>query len=148
MASNECIPYFDAGEDVTAEAEADVTGKRFVAISDPQDGPANMGLDTTASGGNLQVSHCAAGAKPFGVASYDAAAGHRLYVIRGQKIVPVKAGANITAGQEVAVGTNGQAIPFVPQALTGNAESLAGPYACGVAVDSAASGADCPVALY
>jgi hypothetical protein len=136
MAANECIPYFDAGEDISAEAEAAVTGKRFVDISDPQDGPANMGLDTTASGGLIQVSHAAAGGKVLGVASYDAAAGGRLYVIRGKKVLPVKAGANITAGNAVEVGTNGQAIP------------LASGIAVGIAVDSASSGADCPIALY
>lgn len=148
MAANECIPYFDSGEDISAEAEAAVTGKRFVAISDPQDGPANMGLDTTASGGLIRCSHAAAGTRPLGVASYDAGIGERFYVVRGKKVLPVKAGENITAGQEVSVGTDGQAIVHVPQALTGNAESIAGPYAVGVAVDSASSGADVPVALY
>jgi hypothetical protein len=136
MAANECIPYFDSGEDVTARAEAAVTGKRFVGISDPQDGPANMGLDSAASGGLVVCSHAAAGSKPLGVASYDAAINGRFYVIRGQKILPVRAGANITAGQEVEVGTDGQAIP------------LAAGIAAGRAVDSAASGADCPIALY
>lgn len=136
MAANECIPYYDSGEDITAEAEVAVTGKRFVDITDPQDGPANMGLDTAASGGNIQVSHATAAGKIIGVASYDAAAGARLYVVRGKKVVPVRAGANITAGQEVEVGTSGQAIP------------LASGKAVGIAVDSATSGADCPIALY
>ena len=137
MAANECIPYFDAGEDVSARAEAAVTGKRFVMISDPQDGSAAaMGLDSAASGGLVVCSHATAATKPFGVASYDAAINGRFYVIRGQKIVPVRAGANITAGQQVEVGTNGQAIP------------LASGIAVGVAVDSASSGADCPIALY
>lgn len=136
MAANECIPYFDAGEDVSVRAEAAVTGKRFVKVSDPQDGPANMGLDPAATGGRIVVSHCPAGEKPFGVASYDAAINGHLYAIRGQKIVPVTAGASITAGQQVEVGTNGQAIP------------LASGVAVGLAVDSAANGTDCPIALY
>lgn len=136
MAANECIPYYDAGEDVSARAEAAVTGKRFVSISDPQDGPANMGLDTAASGGLVVASHAAAGTRADGVASYDAAINGRFYIVRGKKVVPVKAGANITAGQEVEVGTSGQAIP------------LASGIAVGKAFDSAASGADCPIALY
>lgn len=133
---NECIAYFDAGEDITCRAEAAVTGKRFIAVSDPQDGPARMGLDTTASGGLIVVSHCGAGDKPLGVSSYDAGINERLYAIRGQKVVPVLAGDNITAGQEVESDANGKAIPLA----TGTP--------AGVAVDSASSGADCPIALY
>ena len=133
---NPCIPYFDSGGDISAEAEAAVNGCRFVNVSDPQDGPPRMGLDTTASGGRIKVSHATAAGAVLGVASYDAGIGAPLYVIRGTKVVPVRAAANITAGQEVEVGANGQATP------------LASGKAVGIAVDTIASGENGPIALY
>jgi len=135
---NPCIPYFDGGGDISAVAEAAVLGRRFVAVSDPQDGssPA-MGLDSTASGGRIKVSHAAAAAKPLGVASYDASIGAPLYVVRGHKVVDVRAGATgVNAGVEVEVGANGTAIP------------LASGKAVGVALDNIANGSDGPIALY
>lgn len=133
---NECIAFFDAGADITAKAEAAVTGKRFVQVSDPQDGPALMGLSSTADGSNIVVSHATAAGAILGVSSYDAGVGERLYVLRGKKVVPVKSAGPITAGQEVEVGANGQAV------------ALASGKAVGVAVDTCASGEDVPIALY
>ncbi len=133
---NACIAFFDEGADITAVAEAAVIGKRFVQISDPQDGPALMGLDTAASGGNIKVSHATAAGAVLGVASYDAGIGSRLYVIRGKKVVPVKTAGNLTAGVEVEVGANGQAVV------------LASGKAVGIALDTTTSGEDCPIALY
>jgi transketolase N-terminal domain/subunit len=51
-------------------------------------------------------------------------------------VVPVKSGANITAGVEVEVGTSGQAI------------TKASGIAVGIALNTVTSGADVPVALY
>jgi hypothetical protein len=133
---NECIAFFDAGADITATAEAAVSGKRFVVVSDPQPGPVLMGLSTTSEGSNIVVSHAAAGGPALGVSSYDAGVGKKLYVLRGKKVVPVKTGAAVSAGAEVQSDATGQAIP------------LAAGKALGMAVDDAASGADCPIALY
>lgn len=126
---NECIPLYDAGDDVPVHAEAAVTGCRFLAISDPQQGPVLAGLSPTSEGSNIVVSHCGAGAKAFGVSSYDSPAGDKLYAIRGNKLVPVLAGAAITAGQQVESDANGKAIPL----NTGKAN--------GMAVDDIANGA-------
>lgn len=134
---NECIPLYEPGAAISAKAEAAVTGKRFVDISDPKEGPVlGAGLSSTVEGQNIVCSHAAAGARALGVASYDAGVGERFYVIRGGHVVPVTAGANITAGQQVEVGTSGQAIP------------LASGIAVGKALDDAASGADALIALY
>lgn len=133
---NPCIPYYDSGGDITATAEAAVTGCRFVSPSDPQDGPARMGLDTTASGGRIKVSHATAGTVPLGVASYDAGIGAPLYVIRGGKTVPVTAGATgVNAGVVVEVGANGTAIPL----NTGRP--------AGIALDDIVNGEKGPIAL-
>src|SRR5262245_44709391 len=135
-AANECIPYYDVGEDVTATAEAAVTGCRFVSISDPWEGPPRAGLSTTTEGSNVRMSHAPAGTRADGVASYDAAAGKKFYCIRGNKVCPVQAGAAIANGAEVEVGTNGQAI------------TLASGKAVGKAWDDIASGEIGPIALY
>lgn len=111
----ECIPYKMPGADVTGEASAAVTGKRFVGIS------GNIKAD-----GSLTVAHAAAGTRAIGVAKYDAAIGAKVGVYRGARmVVPVTAGANITAGAAVEVGTNGQAIPLATGVAVGYAETAA-----------------------
>lgn len=145
---NECIAFFDAGDDITVHAEAAITGKRFIKISDPQQGPLQAGLSTTSEGSNIVCSPCGAGEKPFGVAAYDTPIGDKTYAVRGNKCVPVTAGAAITAGQPVTSDATGRAIPFVMPASSGNAETLAIPVICGVAVDDASgAGVDCPIVL-
>lgn len=146
---NPCIALFDEGADVTCQAEAAVTGCRFVKISDPAQGPALGGLSSTSEGSNLVVSHCGAGEKAFGVSSYDADAGSKLYAVRGHKIVPVLIGAGgVSAGQKVMSDANGKAVAYDPPALSGNAEDLPdGPHILGIAVDDAAADAKGFIAL-
>lgn len=131
---NECIPLYEPGRAITAEAEAAVTGKRFVDITDPMSsGP---GLSDTAEGGNIVCSHATAGGKAIGVSSYDAAIEGKFYVITGG-VVPVTADGAITAGQEVEVGTAGKA----------KTRAGTGTRAQGVAINSCADGEDCFVIL-
>lgn len=134
-AANECIPYYDDGDELTATCTAAVTGKRCVDISgDIESGP---GLSATTEGGNIQVAHATAAGTIIGVASYDAALGAKTTVLRGPGIVlPITAGASITAGEEVEVGANGTVIP------------LAAGIAVGKAFADAANGADAMIALY
>lgn len=135
MPANECMPYFEPGSRISARCSAAVTGKRFVAISgNIQSGP---GLSSTSEGGNLQVAHAGAGTKAFGVAGYDGASGELIPVLNGPgMVVPVTAGANIAAGAEVEVGSNGQAI------------TLASGKAVGMCLTAATNGADAMVRLY
>ena len=123
MPNNEAIAYFDPGDDLSAHVEASVTGRRFVAVSDPkQVGSAALANDTL--GGNIVVSPAGAGVRPLGVAAYDASAGYKVPVIRGHKVVPVEAGAAITAGAEVESDATGRAI------------TLATGKSCGIALNS------------
>lgn len=113
--ANECIPFKEPGVAVTARATAAVTGKRFVGIT------GNIGTD-----GALAVAHAPAGTRAIGVSKYDAASGALVGVIRGSRtVVPVTAGANIAAGAEVEVGTNGQAITKNTGVAVGYAETAA-----------------------
>jgi hypothetical protein len=126
MPVNECVAFYDAGEDVTCHVEAAVTGKKLVKISDPiQAGSA--GLSSTTTGGNPVVSPCGAGEQPFGVAAYDAAIGAKVPVIRGKKVLPLVSGAAITAGARVMSDSTGRVVTYVGTvdvAASGNAETL------------------------
>lgn len=125
MPANECNPFKLPGTDVTGQATAAITGKRFVGIS------GNILAD-----GSLSLAPAAAASRAVGVAKYDAAVGEKVGVYRGARmVVPVTAGAAITAGQAVEVGTLGQAIP------------LAAGIAVGYAETAAASGADARICL-
>lgn len=119
--SNDAIPFYFPGDEVTGKATAAVTGKRFVKVSGN-------------GAGNVAVAHADAGAAAFGVAGYDAAVDETLPVLRAG-IVPVTAAAALTAGQGVEVGASGQA-----------AAHSAG-VRVGTVVFDAAAGADAAVAL-
>lgn len=113
--ANECIPFKEPGADVTGQASAAVTGCRFLAIT------GNLQAD-----GSLTVAHATAAGRICGVSKYDAAQGKKVGIIRGSKmVVPVTAGANITAGSEVEVGTNGQAITKASGVAVGYVETAA-----------------------
>lgn len=123
--ANECIPYYEDAMRITAKAEAAVTGKRFVDITDP-----------VSTDGNVVVSHATAKGKAFGVSSHDAAEGKRFTVLRAPLIVPVTASGTIEPGEEVQVGATGKAIKFTDGR------------AVGVALAKATDGNDCKIALY
>lgn len=127
MALNECIPFYEDGDDITGSCSAAVTGKRCVKISG----------DRAAAGGTVQVAHADAAGRIFGVAGYDGAIGEFIRVIRGSKmVVPILAGAAINAFQEVEVGANGTVVP------------IAAGRAIGYAITGAANGADAQISLY
>lgn len=123
--ANECTPLFKPGRDVTVLTTTAVTGKTFVAVTG----------DPDARSGLIKAGTAAAGARPFGVAARNAPAGSQLLVIRSG-ILPVTAGAAITAGQEVEVDAGGRVIPLD----TGKS--------VGTAVKGAANGADALIALH
>lgn len=138
MAENVCMPFYETS-DITVQASAAVTGKRFVAPSANRTG--GPGLSTSATNVYV-VAHAAAAAKPAGVSVYDAPSGGLLGIIGTPgRIVPVTAGAAITAGQQVEVGTAGQAVPLaVAPATPGQA--------AGLAMTGAAIGAAAEIKLY
>lgn len=124
--ANECIPFKSPGGEITAQASAAVTGKRFVAIT------GNMQAD-----GSITVAHATAAGRIVGVSKYDAASGAKVGVIRASKlVVPVTAGGSIAAGAEVEVGSNGQAVTKSAGVAVGYVET------------AATSGQDARVVLY
>lgn len=124
MPKNVALPYFKHGKDVTGEVTgADVVGKKFVKY--------------VAGGrpGQPKISTAAAGEfASAGVAGHDQIVGGFVHTLLGG-IVPVTAGADITAGTRVEVGANGTAVP------------LAAGVAVGVAIANAATGADAAIRL-
>lgn len=132
LMANDLIPYKRPGEDFTAQVTAAVTGKRFVVISaNVTSGP---GLSNTAEGSNPRVAMANAN-HAIGVSKYDQpTVGGKVGVTRGG-IVPVEAGATVTAGQAVQADASGRAI------------TLAAGIKLGVAMSDATVGQDCMVAL-
>ncbi|TWS25358.1 DUF2190 family protein [Tsukamurella sputi] len=127
--NNECIPLYDDGDNITFKASVAVSGKRFVDI-------ANTGQDATS--GTFVAALPTAGGKTVGVAAYDAPAGNLFNAIRGRGVVvPVVAGAAVTAGAEVQVDATGAVIPLASGVAVGRAYTAA-----------TASGAECFVSLY
>jgi Uncharacterized conserved protein (DUF2190) len=125
--ANECIPLFRPGVDVTCQTSAAVQGKRFVNISANRD----------ATTGLFVVGPCAAAAKAFGVAAYDAPINSRVPVIRGTKsIVPVTAGGTIAFGAQVEVDASQRAV------------TLAGTVPVGRALEAGTVGNDILIELY
>lgn len=92
MATIPNVRVYAPGADITAEATATVTGRRFVRIS-----------GNRATGGNLSVAHATAAARAFGVARHDATTGELVSIARGG-VVKVTTGAVIAAGADVEVG--------------------------------------------
>lgn len=145
----ECIPYYEPGQQITFHAEAAVTGKRFVNISDPKQGPAGSGLSSTAEGQNIVCSHAAANGDAIGVAVHDVAIGKKGGALCTPGfVVPVTADGAISAGDLIMVGATGKAKTYDPPALSGNAEDLpTAPAIVGVALDDAADAADAMIKL-
>lgn len=136
MPANECIPFKEEAGSITAKATATITGKTFVKISGNRTGGGAAGLGTDLAN-VYQVAPCTAGAKALGVARYDCANGALVGVYTQPGIiVPVTAGATITAGQEIEVDAAGKAIPF------------AAGIKVGYAMTGAAAAADAEIKLY
>lgn len=120
------VSVYDPGKDISAEATAAVTVRRFVKIS-----------GNRTSGGNVAVAPAAAGDRPCGVAGHDAGVGELVRVVRGNsRVVKVTASGAIAAGAEVQVGANGTA-----------ATKAAG-IAVGYAITGAADATDAEISLY
>lgn len=132
MAANECIPFYEPGARITVEADAAVTGKRFVHVHATQQ-PGFAGLTTDLSGGNVVVRHASAHGMATGVSSHDIASGDKGTMITGG-VLPITADGAITYGQKLAVGANGKAKTAVAEDVV-----------VGLALASVSDGEDCPV---
>jgi hypothetical protein len=133
MPSNECIPYYDEGDELTVHAANALTGKRFARITGRQAGKRagtgiNAGLDTSGIGGNYLADVPVGAEKCHGVVQYDVAAGDKVTLLK-QKILPVTCGATVTTGSEVEVDSQGRVVNLaagkaVGQCLFGNTIGL------------------------
>jgi uncharacterized protein DUF2190 len=125
MPANECIPYYEDADRITAKCEAAVTGKRFVDVSDP-----------LSSDGNIVISPATAKGMALGVASHDAAIGARVTVLVKNMVVPVTASGTIEPGEEVQVAAGGKAVKWSDGRAVGRA------------LAKATDGQDCKILLY
>jgi hypothetical protein len=124
--ANENVGVYEPGRDITGQASAAVTGKRFLAIT-----------GNRSSDGNIAVAHATAAGRICGVSKYDAASGKKVGIVRGNsRVTFVTAGGALTAFQEVEVGANGTAV------------AKAAGVAVGYAITAAANGADAEISLY
>ena len=106
---------YDPGSDITGEATATVTARRFLAIS-----------GNRAAGGNVAVAPATAAGRIFGVAGNDAATGALVRVVRGNsRVVKVDAGGSIAAFAEVEVGSAGKAVTLASGVAVGYALTAA-----------------------
>jgi hypothetical protein len=126
--SGEITPYLEPGRHPTAKPNADVLGGRAVMVdSAATEQFSTGGLRSTAGTGAVPVKPCTAGAKMLGVAQCDqTAASGKLVMVYREGWVPAIAGAAITAGVEVEVGTAGKFIPLNTGIAVGLAISGAG----------------------
>lgn len=123
--ANECIPFYEDGDELTVQADAALTGKRFVEISANKD-PASFALAADAVGGNFHVNYPSAGGLVFGVTMRDVASGAKVGVWRGKgMIIPVTAGASVARGDELQVDTTGRVITATTGVKVGRALTAA-----------------------
>lgn len=116
MVANECIPFYDDGDDITGVVTTAVTGKRCVKVS------GDLG-----TAGCVAIAPADAGGRIFGVAGLDGAVGDFVRVLRGTKsVVPIRASAAIAAFEEVMVGANGTVVPAVSATEAESAELVTG----------------------
>lgn len=144
---NAITPLYEPGTRITAAATGAIGAGKFVKIGGNfQGGPLLdlTGPTTPLVKGNLpQVSVCGAGQKAFGVSGADASgADEVLPIINGPGIVvPMTAGATITAGNEVMSDASGNPVPWTSAASEANR-------VLGLAISGAANAAAVYVRLY
>lgn len=146
LGDNAILPLFTPAQDVTAATTAAIGSGKFVKIGGNfQAGPL-LDLSTPTSpltkGNLMQVSLCGAGQKAFGVTKWDTAAADDVVgLFTGGQVVPMTAGAAITADNEVMSDASGNPIPWTSAASEANKAN-------GKAVSGASNGATVWIKLY
>lgn len=150
MPANECIPFKEPGSAITCKASGAVTGKLFVKISGNRTGGGAGGLSSDLANVYQVAAVAAAGEDSvLGVAKQDAADGSLVGVFtRPGIIVPVTAGATITAGDLVMADAAGKAIPFVQDVTPAAGAAAATKRPLGLALTGASSNADAEIKLF
>jgi hypothetical protein len=109
---NECIPLYEPGKRITIIADGGINGRRAVKV--------NASKGQTFPGANLHVIQAVAGDRPDGIALWDLLTNEVGGMIR-DGVVPVDAGATVTAGQEVQVDATGRVITLAAGKSIGKA---------------------------
>jgi hypothetical protein len=112
MPTNECVPFFKPGQDITGILSADLGGKRFVV-------PVPGGR-----GGQPHIGYPTAGGPACGVLGHDGVEGQAVHYNVGGTL-PVVAAVDITAGTLVESDAEGRAIPLATGRPLGLATSNA-----------------------
>lgn len=129
---NECIPLYEPGKRITVVADGAISGRRGVKVN------ASKGMGFP--GANLHVIQDATlGERPDGIALWDLALNEVGAMIR-DGVVPIDAGASVTAGQQVMLDATGRVITWVFAASNAN-------FVVGKAWTDATVGNPCYVAL-
>jgi Uncharacterized conserved protein (DUF2190) len=152
--ANDCIPTKTPATEVTGQATAAITGKRFVVISATRVGGGLVGgtsavqtagpgftantLSTDISSDYQIAMAGTSGVAVLGVSGADIASGAvgTVWKVGQGHILPVTAGGALTHGTEVQTDATGKAIV------------LASGKALGYVLDDAQSGADAEIVLY
>jgi len=130
--SNEAIPFYRPGQDITCKAGVALTGKRLCAITGNRSGGPGLGTDLQ----NLYVVGLpAAGGRVLGVVGYDVGAGDPVPVKR-EGVLPILTAGAIAAFAEVECDAQGRVI------------TKASGVAIGVCLTGVGSGADAEIYLY
>lgn len=133
LQANECTPLYRPGKDVTTKADGAISGRRGVKLNASK-------LPSAFPGDALHVIQCAVlGERPDGIAAGDQASGETGGMIR-DGVVPIDAGATVTAGQQVMLDATGRVITWVFAASNAN-------FVVGKAWNDATVGNPCYVAL-
>lgn len=149
MPANECIPYKQPGEAITAKAKGAVTGKTLVKIGGDRtggggggaEGSITIGVGLSTDGENVyQVETCGKEGAPVGVAAWDAADKAETKVFKRSSgiILPITAGEAITAGWELESDAAGKVVKAAATPVK----------IIGMAMTKAANAKDCEVLFY
>jgi predicted RecA/RadA family phage recombinase len=101
---NECVPLYEPGKRITIIADGAINGRRAVKT--------NASKGQTFPGANLHVIQAVAGDRPDGIALWDLASTETGGMIR-DGVVPIDAGASVTAGTQVMVDATGRVVLYV-----------------------------------
>lgn len=112
---NDCIPFYEPGDDPTVHADVALTGRRFCDISATKQPGSNLspsGTDQT-SGGNIRAGKPTAKGPVLGVVSRDVSAGGKVKVwSRRNMVLPVEAAATMAARVECEVDAEGRIVAY------------------------------------
>lgn len=132
----EAIAYYDPGADITCQHTSGNVGGRCVGWPAARNVGGPSGISDLGDG-VLIVDNPVAASPVFGVTSHDVAAGGKVNIMRGPKVVPIECSGNVAIGDYVTSGADGRI-----------AKSTTGQSAAGRALTVGASGTFAAVDLF